>query len=178
MAGYKETPRQKMIGMMYLVLTALLALNVSKQILDAFVVVNDSMETTNNNFGSKIDNTYSKFKVQYQLNPNKVGPYFEKAQLAHKLSADLAHYVDSLKWMVLKETERLETYEEAKTFPLSKAARKDNFDTPTNYFIQGSHDGTNCRAAELRKKIEAYRKNMLDLLDPKYRETMKIGLET
>jgi hypothetical protein len=36
MAGYKETPRQKMIAMMYLVLTALLALNVSKQILDAF----------------------------------------------------------------------------------------------------------------------------------------------
>lgn len=39
MAGGKETPRQKMIGMMYLVLTALLALNVSKQILDAFVAI-------------------------------------------------------------------------------------------------------------------------------------------
>ncbi|MCD4724472.1 MAG: hypothetical protein K8R63_06475 [Bacteroidales bacterium] len=47
MAGYKETPRQKMIAMMYLVLTALLALNVSKQILDAFLVVNKSMLTTN-----------------------------------------------------------------------------------------------------------------------------------
>ncbi len=35
----KETPRQKMIGMMYLVLTALLALNVSKDVLDAFVIV-------------------------------------------------------------------------------------------------------------------------------------------
>jgi TorA maturation chaperone TorD len=39
MAGGKETPRQKMIGMMYLVLTALLALNVSKQILDAFIAI-------------------------------------------------------------------------------------------------------------------------------------------
>lgn len=39
MAGSKETPRQKMIGMMYLVLTALLALNVSKQILDAFIAI-------------------------------------------------------------------------------------------------------------------------------------------
>ena len=37
MAGYKETPRQKMIAMMYLVLTALLALNVSKEILNAFL---------------------------------------------------------------------------------------------------------------------------------------------
>ncbi|MEN9699987.1 MAG: hypothetical protein RLZZ301_1185, partial [Bacteroidota bacterium] len=43
MAGGKETPRQKMIGMMYLVLTALLALNVSKQILDAFVAIEDNI---------------------------------------------------------------------------------------------------------------------------------------
>ena len=78
-----------MIGMMYLVLTALLALNVSKQILDAFIVVNESMETTNANFGSKVGQYLSKFKVQYQFNPNKVGPYFEKAQLAHKMSSDL-----------------------------------------------------------------------------------------
>jgi len=41
MAGGKETPRQKMIGMMYLVLTALLALNVSKEIVIAFITLND-----------------------------------------------------------------------------------------------------------------------------------------
>ncbi len=44
MAGGKETPRQKMIGMMYLVLTALLALNVSKQILDAFVAIESNIQ--------------------------------------------------------------------------------------------------------------------------------------
>lgn len=44
MAGGKETPRQKMIGMMYLVLTALLALNVSKQILKGFVTVDENIE--------------------------------------------------------------------------------------------------------------------------------------
>ena len=43
MAGGKETPRQKMIGMMYLVLTALLALNVSKSILDAFVSIEENI---------------------------------------------------------------------------------------------------------------------------------------
>ena len=43
MAGGKETPRQKMIGMMYLVLTALLALNVSKAILDAFVAIEENI---------------------------------------------------------------------------------------------------------------------------------------
>lgn len=48
MAGNsKETPRQKMIGLMYLVLTAMLALNVSKDILKGFVTVNESLERTN-----------------------------------------------------------------------------------------------------------------------------------
>jgi hypothetical protein len=44
MAGGKETPRQKMVGMMYLVLTALLALNVSKSILDAFVAIEENTQ--------------------------------------------------------------------------------------------------------------------------------------
>lgn len=47
MAGGKETPRQKMIGMMYLVLTALLALNVSKSILDAFVAIEENTQKGN-----------------------------------------------------------------------------------------------------------------------------------
>jgi len=47
MAGGKETPRQKMIGMMYLVLTALLALNVSKSILDAFVAIEENIQKSN-----------------------------------------------------------------------------------------------------------------------------------
>ena len=50
MAGGKQTPRQKLIGMMYLVLTALLALNVSVEVLDAFVLVDDGLQQTNVNF--------------------------------------------------------------------------------------------------------------------------------
>ena len=47
MAGGKETPRQKMIGMMYLVLTALLALNVSSTVIEKFIFLNDSLERAN-----------------------------------------------------------------------------------------------------------------------------------
>lgn len=47
--GGKETPRQKMVGMMYLVLTALLALNVSKSILDAFVAIEENIQIANEN---------------------------------------------------------------------------------------------------------------------------------
>ena len=53
MAGNKLSPRQKMIGMMYLVLTALLALNVSKTVLDAFAKINGSLYTTSINFSNK-----------------------------------------------------------------------------------------------------------------------------
>ena len=49
MGGGKETPRQKMVGMMYLVLTALLALNVSKSILDAFVAIEENIQVSNEN---------------------------------------------------------------------------------------------------------------------------------
>ena len=49
MAGGKETPRQKMIGLMYLVLMALLAMNVSKDILNSFVKVNEGLTMTKRN---------------------------------------------------------------------------------------------------------------------------------
>ncbi|MFH1159898.1 MAG: gliding motility protein GldM [bacterium] len=177
MAGYKETPRQKLIGMLYLVLTALLALNVSKEILDAFLVVNESMETTNENFSQKLDVTYSKFKVQYQMNPNKVGPFWEKAQKAHELAAGLGNYVDSLKYEVIAVSDGI-TFDEAKVLPLRNSKRKDNYDRPTEYFIGQSQDGSTGRAKDLRDKIEQYKVAMLELVDPKYRSIIKIGLNT
>ncbi len=82
-----ETPRQKMIGMMYLVLTAMLALNVSKDILSAFATVNGTLEETNANFTSKIDETYAVFAALQEKQP-KAKPYYEKAMQAKKIFAD------------------------------------------------------------------------------------------
>jgi len=178
MAGYKETPRQKMIGMMYLVLTALLALNVSKEILDAFLVVNESMETTNYNFSKKLENTYAKFKIQNQLNPNKVGPYWEKAQEAHALSEAMANYIDSIKYVVIMRTDKLNSLEEAKKLDLRNANRKDNYDIPTRYFIGSSTDGSAGESRILKNKIELFKKQMLDLVEPKFRSTIKTGMDT
>ena len=68
MAGGKETPRQKMIGMMYLVLTALLALNVSKEILDAFITINNGLETTLVTFDGKLKGQYQNFAASTSAN--------------------------------------------------------------------------------------------------------------
>ena len=59
MAGQKLSPRQKMIGMMYLVLTALLALNISKDVLKAFSKINGSLYKTNTNFSEKNNEPYN-----------------------------------------------------------------------------------------------------------------------
>jgi gliding motility-associated protein GldM len=177
MAGYKETPRQKMIGMMYLVLTALLALNVSKQMLDAFVVVNETMENTNSNFNKKLDNTLAKFKVQYDLYREKVGPYWQRAQKARQLSENMAAYIDSLKYTVISRTERI-SFEHAKKMPLDSVKRKDSYEDVTNFFIGSSHDGSGGESIKLKHRIEAYKKEMISLLDPKYQTTMKLGLRT
>ena len=61
MSGGKETPRQKMIGMMYLFYTALLALNVSAEILTAFTMVDGSLRKTNTITEGVIDGTQNEF---------------------------------------------------------------------------------------------------------------------
>ena len=58
MAGGKLSPRQKMINMMYLVLTALLAMNVSKEILDSFITVNNGLENTKLSLNDKMNAQY------------------------------------------------------------------------------------------------------------------------
>ena len=79
MAHGKETPRQKMIGMMYLVLMALLALNVSKEVLEAFVLVDESLTKTTENSSTKNELYYQRFDMSAAENPVKAGPWKSKA---------------------------------------------------------------------------------------------------
>ncbi len=193
MAGYKETPRQKMIAMMYLVLTALLALNVSKEILDAFLVVNQSMEETSETFANKLSNVYIQFDNQYQLNQNKVKPYWERALEAQKLSNELKHYIEQQIFEVVKKSERMDSTEiiseyyftetrpdpynprgtrEVLLLDVAKVPSKDKYDEATNYFINKGE------ATKLKDKINQYKQDMLALVDEQYRSKVNIGLET
>ena len=79
MASGKQTPRQKMINMMYLVLTALLALNVSKEVLNSFFEVNRGIERTTSNFNSKNGDTYFAFDNAVINNPEKYQEVRDKA---------------------------------------------------------------------------------------------------
>src|SRR5574344_2958490 len=94
----RETPPQRMISMMYLVYTALLALNVSVQILNAFVTVGDSMEVTNRLLASKIDNSYYAFEKAYNADKDKVDPNWAKAQQVRQETDNILKYIDGIKY--------------------------------------------------------------------------------
>src|SRR4051812_37228023 len=96
MAGGKETPRQKMIGLMYLVLTAMLALNVSKSILNGYLSVNDSLEKAKKNITENNIRVTEAF--QASINGNQgAAPYFKEAQVAQKMIDEVFRYVDVVK---------------------------------------------------------------------------------
>ncbi|NCA84803.1 MAG: gliding motility protein GldM [Clostridia bacterium] len=177
MAEYKETPRQKMIAMMYLVLTALLALNVSKEMLDAFVVVNESVELTNENFANKIDDTYLAFNKKYSNDPVKVKPYLDKAQQAKQMSGEMVAYITNLKYELIARTEKIPV-DSARISKLGKLKNKDDYDTPTNFFMGDSEDGSKGYGSELKNKIDSYRQNMHELLSADERTMVKLGLKT
>lgn len=176
MAGFKETPRQKMIGMMYLVLTALLALNVSKEILDAFVIVNDSVEKTSQNFSSKISTLHDDFREQYQMNKDKVAPFYTKSVDAKKYSQDLVDYIDSVKYVLISDVDGI-SLDSAKVIPLARVNAKDNYTDPTNILV-GGEGMKNGEGYTMMNKLNDYKIKMLELVPEDEREILNIGLET
>jgi len=102
MAGGKETPRQKMIGMMYLVLTALLALNVSNAVLEKFAIIDNTLVNM-----IKENNTTNENKLTGILGSTsqdaKVVAAKEKAKQVRELSKSTIAYLDELKEKMKKE---------------------------------------------------------------------------
>ena len=92
-----ETPRQKMIGMMYLVLTAMLALNVSTDILNGFTLVDTSLRSTIEASQTRNEKLYIDFKQANADNPEKTKEWYAKAQEV-KLRADsLYNFIQDFK---------------------------------------------------------------------------------
>ncbi len=162
--------------MMYLVLTALLALNVSVEVLEAFVVVNESMEATNENFANKIDGTYYKFEQQYLMNKAKIGPYYDKAKEVKGLSSEMINFLQKVKHEVISRSEGISIEDAARTH-LRDLKTKDKYDVSTNYFIGNSQDGSGGEARVLKNKIIEFKTNVLEVLEPSDREKIKIGLD-
>lgn len=95
MAGGKETPRQKMIGMMYLVLTALLAMNISKDVLNAFIQINKGLGKTSEVLQTKAQATLAGLRNAKEA--DKAAPFLAKAEEVTKIGDELIDYIEILK---------------------------------------------------------------------------------
>jgi gliding motility-associated protein GldM len=160
MAHGKETPRQKMIGMMYLVLTAMLALNVAKEVLDAFTLVDGGLTTTIQNFAAKNEGLYSKFNIAYEQNPEKVGDWKTKAEELKTRSDELYEFMNECKVEIVSIKDEDAVHEDGDVH-LADVKVKDN----TNF--GGEVMIVNKKGIELKGKIEEYREFLLSMIADK-----------
>lgn len=178
MAHGKETPRQKMIGMMYLVLTALLALNVSKSVLDSFVLVDKSLTVTTENFNIQNEKLYGEFDQAYASNKNKVKPWKDKADEIRKQAEELYNYINSLKVKIVTKADGdAEAIEKNKINP-GKVKSKDDTNKPAEIMVGDNNNG---EAKVLRGRITKFRELLLSYVDKKdvgIKEAIEKNLET
>jgi len=167
MAHGKETPRQKMIGMMYLVLTAMLALNVSKEVLDAFTLVDGGLTITTQNFAAKNDGLYDKFNMAFEKNPEKVGDWKTRADEVKARSNELYEFMNECKVEIVqvKDEDAIIDGE----VHLAEVKLKDNNNIPAEIMVLGP------KGTELKNKIDEHREFLLSMIDDKEKYETTVG---
>ncbi|WP_256001995.1 type IX secretion system motor protein PorM/GldM [Pedobacter deserti] len=165
MAGAKETTRQKMINIMYLVLLAMLALNVSDTILNAFKNINDSLVSSKSNVDTSIDQLFASFQnTKLKDEPARAQPIWAKANQAKAYADELHNYVQRLKDQFRTEGNGIDE----ETGDLTERA---NLDIAQNIMINKGE------GAKLKQKINETRQKLIALLDDKDRAGVTFTLE-
>ncbi|MBW4890244.1 gliding motility protein GldM [Mucilaginibacter sp. HMF5004] len=164
MAGGKQTPRQRMINILYLVLLGLIALNVPESLLDAFKKIGDSMSTSTKNVQNGINSSYKAFDQHLKDEPVKAKPIYEKAQKATALATKLYNDVEALKEQLVKQSGGISEQ-------TGDYAGRDNMEESERIMIK---DG---KGVILRKEILDTREQLLNLLDPKDRSGVNLSLD-
>lgn len=165
MAGGKETTRQRMINIMYLVLLAMLALNVSDTILDAFKNINDSLDTSKNNVNTSINQLFSAFEnSKLKEEPARAQPIYEKAKQAKATADELNNYIEGIKKQFTQAGDGIDP-------ETGDLVNRSNQDIAQNIMINQKE------ADKLKEKINATREKLISLLDPADRANVSFSLE-
>ncbi len=179
MASGNVSPRQKMINMMYLVLTAMLALNVSAEILKAFSMINNSLEATNGSIKQKNDGLYAAFDKKMADEPGKTKVNFDKAQLVKKESLELLAFIKTIKDQMTDMGGKKDgkvTKEDFKTEQgITRVIDDGNIDISSTLLV--NPDGKSKLGIELRDRINAYRKKIGSVIADRDKATVKLYLE-
>lgn len=158
--GGKVSPRQKMINMMYLVLTAMLALNVSAEILKAFYLVEQSMDKAGANIDLKNEDLMNNFAKQMKNQPEKTGPYYKAAQEVVKISSDFVKYVEDLKVMIMTDGGKIDISEVRGED--GQLVARDNIER--HAFLMIAKEGPK-KGVELKGKVNETREALIKVLN-------------
>jgi gliding motility-associated protein GldM len=164
-----KEPRQKMINMMYLVLTALLALNVSAEILNAFKTVDRSLMIASGVAEQKNEEIFKSFKAKLEdpTSREKAAIWEPKAQQARKISDELYNYIEGLKLELKKESD-------LKTVDGKEEFKEDDLDAATRLLVQQAPEGKG-KGKELFEKLKAYKEQLL-AIDADMKKEIEVGL--
>ena len=155
-----KEPWQKMINMMYLVLTALLALNVSSEILNAFKTVDKSLTTASGIVEQKNQGIFKSFakKMADPTTKDKAELWYPKAQKAKTLADEVYNYIETLK-LELKKESGLKKDENGK-----EVYKEDDLDAATRMFLSNPPEGK-AKGKELFNRLNSFKDQLL-AIDP------------
>jgi len=151
MAGGNLTPRQKMINLMYLVFIAMLALNMSKEVLSAFGLMNEKFEGVNKFSEEYNASLYTQLESKASDNPTQFGEPFNKAKQVKEATDQFYKYVDALKKDVVTGIER----EKDGKLPYESMDKGDKIDEK---WFKG--DGYSAKGTEIVNTIDKYKKRL------------------
>ncbi|MDP9077955.1 MAG: gliding motility protein GldM [Bacteroidota bacterium] len=165
MAGGKQTPRQRMMGILYLVLLGLVALSIPDSFLDALRNVTKSLDSSTANVDKGISDTYNTFRTtKLKEQEARAKPILERAQQATAVSKDLINYVQALRDQLTAEGGGINT-------TTNDVDARDNLDISPRIMI------TDKKGEELKQKIEETKTKLLGFLKDKEKQGISFSLE-
>jgi len=169
MAGGKQTPRQKLIGLMYLVFLALMALQVSREVLDSVVLIDREIQKTNINLNQRINSTLRAFESQLTVDEERVRPFYEQALEAQRLADELVDFILRERAEMIAELDRIDV-ETAMQIDLIELRNKENYTNSTRFWLTTDDvtavtGGPGSRAYNLRQRISEFKDRLMPILE-------------
>ena len=157
-----------MINLMYVVLMAMLALNISTEVLNGFSVVEESLSRTTANSTKENQAMFADFEQQMKENPTKVREWYERAREVKNMSDSLYNFAQELKWAIVREADGDDA-------DLKNIKNKEDLEAAAQVMLApGSGKGQ-----QLFDQVVNYRKRILDLIpDPHQKEIIASNLST
>ena len=162
------SPRQKMINLMYVVLMAMLALNISTEVLNGFTIVEESLRRTTANSSKENMAMFQDFQEQMKENPAKVKEWFDKAQQVKNMSDSLYNFAQSLKEAIVQHAD-------GDDGNLENIENKDDLEA-SSFVMLAPGTGQGQRLYDM---VVSYRERILKMIgDPHQQEIIRSNLAT